>query len=238
MFFRSKKSGKHGADREDGVSVDELVSQEPEVELVGPFDVEDEPEDDSKRIDLGALRIPPIPGTEMRLESSDKGAVTGVMVMESDQNSGVHLTAYAAPRSGGLWAESRADLLAEIAKSGGQVSEADGEFGVELRAVLETPNGPTPARFIGVDGPRWLLRAVFSGKAGDPDNAEVLTQVVRGTVVVRGESPMPAGDVLLLKLPQEVTEAAERQAAEGEEEKNARPRMAAPVRGIETTEIR
>lgn len=243
MFFRSKKSGKHGADRADGVSVDELITEEAPEPVLGPFDAEDEPDDGVKRIDLGALRIPPTPGTEMRIESKDNGVVTGVMVVIPDASSGVHLTAYAAPRSGGLWADARADLLKEVTKGGGQASEVAGEFGPELKAVLHTENGDTSARFVGVDGPRWLLRAVFSGGAGvaESDAAQVLTQVVRGTVVVRGDSPMPVGDVLRLRLPQEVTEAVEKQAAEAEQEAKdpqERPKLAAPVRGVETTETR
>ena len=52
-------------------------------------------------------------------------------------------------------------------------------------------NGRTvfaPARFLGVDGPRWFLRGVISGRAAVEDTkAEPLLQVFRDTVVVRGQ---------------------------------------------------
>ena len=57
------------------------------------------------------------------------------------------------------------------------------------------PDGRTvfaPARFVGVDGPRWFLRAVFSGRAAiDEEAAQPLIEVVRGTVVVRGDARWP-----------------------------------------------
>ena len=70
------------------------------------------------------------------------------------------------------------------------------------------PDGRTvfaPARFVGVDGPRWFLRAVFSGRAAIEDEAaEPLLEVVRGTVVVRGDAAMAPREMLVLKLPEEM----------------------------------
>jgi hypothetical protein len=64
--------------------------------------------------------------------------------------------------------------------------------------------------FVGVDGPRWFLRALFTGVAAtDPALAGVLEDAVRNIVVVRGSSPMPVRDPLPLVLPKEVAEQVE-----------------------------
>ncbi len=88
----------------------------------------------------------------------------------------VQLQAFAAPRSEGLWDEIRAEMLAELAETAGaKVSEGEGSFGPEVRGMLpaRTPEGEQvtqPVRFVGIDGPRWFLRAVFLGRAAvEPD---------------------------------------------------------------------
>ena len=60
-----------------------------------------------------------------------------------------------------------------------------------------------PARFVGIDGPRWFLRAVFLGAAAQPGAAaDALETMVRGIVVVRGHEAMPVGSPIVLRLPQ------------------------------------
>lgn len=66
-----------------------------------------------------------------------------------------------------------------------------------------------PARFIGVDGPRWFLRAVVSGAgAADPTQVAPALAVVRD-VVVSGQAPMAPRDLLPLTLPVELSAAPE-----------------------------
>ena len=69
------------------------------------------------------------------------------------------------------------------------------------------PDGRTvfaPATFVGVDGPRWFLRAVVSGRAAiDEAAAEELLEVLRDVVVVRGVEPMAPRELLPLRLPQD-----------------------------------
>jgi hypothetical protein len=63
---------------------------------------------------------------------------------------------------------------------------------------------------VGVDGPRWFLRGLFTGAAAtDPAKASVLEDAVRNIVVVRGASPMPVRDPLPLTLPKEIAEQTE-----------------------------
>ena len=71
-------------------------------------------------------------------------------------------------------------------------------------------------RFIGVDGPRWFLRAMLAGApALDDEQAQPFLDTFRGTVVVRGNEPLPVREPVPLQLPQEAAEqiAAEQAAA-------------------------
>jgi hypothetical protein len=86
------------------------------------------------------------------------------------------------------------------------VEEANGPFGPELRAQVNPSDGSTglqPARFVGVDGPRWFLRAIFLGTSSRPGpGAERLESALRTLVVVRGHEALPVGTPLPLRLPQ------------------------------------
>jgi hypothetical protein len=55
---------------------------------------------------------------------------------------------------------------------------------------------------IGVDGPRWLLRATVLGRAAvEPDSAPPMEETLRSVVVVRGAEPMAVRESLPLRLP-------------------------------------
>jgi hypothetical protein len=74
-----------------------------------------------------------------------------------------------------------------------------------------------PARFIGVDGPRWFLRGLMTGVAAtDPQQARTLEDVFRGVVVVRGGEAMAPRDLLPLRLPREALQNFEGQNLEGQ----------------------
>ena len=64
------------------------------------------------------------------------------------------------------------------------------------------PDGRTvfaPATFLGVDGPRWFLRGVLSGRAAiDEGSAAPLVEVFKAAVVVRGTEPMAPRELLPL----------------------------------------
>jgi hypothetical protein len=144
--------------------------------------------------------------------------------------------AFAAPRSEGIWAEVRAEIAADVTGNGGSAAEVTGERGVELQAQVpgEGPGGLrtlAPARFIGVDGPRWFLRAMLVGPAAtDREAAAELEQSLSDVVVVRGSEAMVVRDLLPLRLPRDVQDAAEQHAA--------RTGLSMPERGPEITEIR
>jgi hypothetical protein len=115
----------------------------------------------------------------------------------------VTVSAYAAPRSGGLWREVGEELTEQLRADGARVSPGEGEWGFELSALI----GDVALRFVGVDGPRWMLRGVIAGPQSEAAQAPgVLTEIVRSTIVVRGDSPMPVRTPLPITLPDAVAE--------------------------------
>ena len=206
----------------------------------GPWDAgQDVP--DQERIDFGSLLVPTGEGIEVQVSVVDNQPAW-ITVIRGD--SGLQLQAFAAPKSGGLWDEVRQEIAAEVARSGGQCAEADGPFGVELRARI-SPADPVhggrqgalePVRFLGVDGPRWFLRGLISGPAASrEDRARTLEQVFASVVVVRGEHPVPPRELLEIRLPDEALQALGQQPPEPEE---GRWPLSPFERGPEITETR
>ena len=144
---------------------------------------------------------------ELRLEVNEQEQqITGVTAVIGE--SAVQLQAFAAPRTEGVWIDIRNEIAASIVDSGGTAEVVTGEFGEELltRMPQAGPDGRTvfmPARFVGIDGPRWFLRAVVSGRAAiEPDAAEAVHEVIRTTVIDRGGEAMPPRELLPLRLPE------------------------------------
>jgi hypothetical protein len=110
---------------------------------------------------------------------------------------------FAAPRSEGIWDEVRTEIAESLnAERRTSASEQDGPFGIELKATLLGDDGTVPARFIGVDGPRWFLRALIAGPiAADRAKARPFEEALRGVIVVRGSDPLPVRDPVPLHLP-------------------------------------
>jgi len=207
--FRRRR-GRHAADgREEDLEV--AAGESVEEAGSGPWDAEAAPADDVQRVDLGALRVPTLPDVELRVEADQSGQVASVVL--TDGTSALELAAFAAPRTEGIWDEVREELHAGIRGDGGVVEHETGEFGPELRATVKVPDGSKQLlRFVGIDGPRWFLRATFTGAAAaDPAASPQLSESVRQTVVVRGSDPMPVRDPLPLRLPREVVEQASAQ---------------------------
>lgn len=207
----------------------------------GPWDAaEDYPA--MERVDLGCLRVPAMEGLDIQLVFAEQ---QGAWVTVRHEASEMQLQAFAAPRSGVLWDDVREEITAELAKSGGKVAEREGPFGPELLAsVPAEPGNPRaglrPVRFVGVDGPRWFLRGLFTGPAAEnPAAAAPLEELMREVVVVRGDQPVPPRDMLELTLPPEAAQAlAEEQARAEQEGKFNTPPTNPFERGPEFTETR
>ena len=208
----------------------------------GPWDSDDVPDDGAQRLDLGALHVPVPDGCEVRVDVQDEQVVAATVV---DGRSALQIHGFAAPRSEGIWDEVRQEIADSLRQGGGAAEETDGPFGRELRARIPTAEpGPgqmqgqqlQPARFIGVDGPRWFLRGLMTGAAStDPNQARILEDVFRGVVVVRGGEAMAPRDLLPLRLPREALQhMADQQAGE----EPAKPTLDMLERGPEITETR
>jgi hypothetical protein len=177
----------------------------------GPFDEQDAPRDTVTRLDLGALRIPIIEGLEVTVGLDPEGHAVEAALRYG--GSEMRLVALAAPRTAGIWDDIRKQLRGSLASQGGTAQDSRGRFGTELTARVPVHGGYQSVRFVGVDGPRWMVQATFSGPAAvDATRAAALEDLLRGVVVVRGPGPMPVRDPLVLTLP-ERDEAAAQQTA-------------------------
>lgn len=185
---------------------DQRVRDEPAA-TTGPYDVRDAPaveDDDVARVDLGALQIPVSDGFDIRVELNEAQQVIAA-TLASPQGT-MQLGVFAAPRNEGIWDEVRAEIAESLnAQRRTSATEQNGPFGTELKATLLAEGGTVPARFIGVDGPRWFLRALLAGPAAiDADHAGLFEQALRGVVVVRGTDPLPVREPVPLQLPADI----------------------------------
>jgi len=177
----------------------------------GPFDSEevDLTDDGVARIDLGAVIVTPWEGLGLQLQVNEADrqvqAVTAVW-----KNSGLEVTLFAAPASGGLAEELREDAVDEAEQAGGTATLADGPFGSEVRRVLpqEGPGGEQMfhvSRIWFAEGPRWLLRGTLLGEAavGEADAPVVapFVELFRNLVVNRGDKPRVPGELIPMTLP-------------------------------------
>ena len=186
----------------------------------GPFDItEVETRDFSKGyMDLGAIKVPMRKNVSYRLEQEQANQKV-FAVSAVHENSTLQIQAFAAPRSGGQWDEIRQEMFDQNKKAkGAKVTLEDGELGRELliRIPAKLPDGrqgERVARFLGIDGPRWMIRAMIMGKAAiDKAQAGILYDILKDTVIDRGERPLPARQMLELTPPENVL-AAMREAA-------------------------
>jgi len=197
-------------------------------------------------IDLGLILVNGVEGMQLRLELDPEQthvmAATAVL-----GESTLQLQAFAAPRSGGLWAEIRDEIAASVVSRGGTAEVHDGPFGQELRTRVPQADavGRTvfaPARFLGVDGPRWFLRGVLGGRAAVEEQAAApMLDFFGRTVVVRDGEPMPPRELLALTLPKDAAgpDPADAESGGSEPGQSDRSGELNPFeRGPEITEVR
>ena len=186
----------------------------------GPWDVDDEDIPDESYIDLGCLKLPHFENTQIRFGvDQETNRVMNVTLTQS--GSSLQLTVLAAPRYHGIWNEVRAGI-----NHGEAPHEVDGTFGKEVLLSIPLPTGQeVPTRIVGVDGPRWMLRGIFTGKAAvaGTEDAGAFDKLFRSLVVDRGEEPVAPKDIIALTLP-----VVNPQESEGEDDEDgipdARPR--------------
>jgi len=177
MFSRKRGGPKHvrPTDAPPSAALERSLAADDEAPppTHGPWDAEHAPAG-VERLDLGSLLIPAIEGVEVRVQANPDGAVEQIVLVDGE--SALQLGVFAAPRSEGIWDEIRAEIAAGVTRQGGTADEVPGPFGRELvvRVPVRSADGRTghqAQRFVGVDGPRWFLRAVFQGPAVHDEGA-------------------------------------------------------------------
>lgn len=202
---RNKRPGEQAttevAEGADATGSDAGASDEPEAAEVpdGPYDsseVAAAEEDTDGRLDLGSVRLPLLEGAQIQVEMDEVGALRSVHLLT--ELGRITVAAFAAPRSEGMWRDVVGELADSLQQDGAAVRFEDGPWGREVVGVGDTAT----MRFVGVDGPRWMVRCVLVG----PDEtqqplADVARGVLRDTVVVRGTEPLPVRTPLAVTLP-------------------------------------
>ncbi|MBN9755680.1 MULTISPECIES: DUF3710 domain-containing protein [unclassified Pseudonocardia] len=171
---------------------------------LGPADVEElDPSmtDALARVDLGALQVPVPYGAELKLEPAGAERPQAVHLLLAEGR--IAVSALAAPRSSGLWADLSAEIEQSLRTGGARVRNARGDWGRELHARTEN----AASVFVGCDGPRWMVYGVATASLETVEALDVeLRRVLRGIIVVRGKSPYPPRTVLPLELPEHLRE--------------------------------
>jgi hypothetical protein len=195
------------------------------------------------RVDLGGMWLPGRPGLEVRIEADQATSqVVAVTLVLGD--GALQVQPFAAPRTESIWDEVRAEIRAGITKQGGTADEVEGPLGTELRTRVpvraqDGTSGVQPARFVGVDGPRWFLRGVLTGRAAVEDGADKdLVSLFRDIVVVRGDGPMAPRDPIPLSLPPTPAPAKPGGGAQAQPSPPTQDDLKPFERGPEITEIR
>jgi len=223
MFGRKKKTDVDeeptsffGDENDESVEVDEVdddldaAGDEFGDESEGPYDISEIDSDDptagrdGQRLDLGSVLVPMPTGGQLQVEMAPNGSPQAVHLVT--EHGRITVAAYAAPKSPGQWREVVAELAQSLRDDNSAVSVENGPWGRELAAVTANMD----LRFIGVDGPRWMVRCVVAGPSGSTAaNAPLVAiarDILRDTVVNRGSEPHPVRTPLPVVLPQVLAE--------------------------------
>ncbi|WP_404285627.1 DUF3710 domain-containing protein [Glutamicibacter arilaitensis] len=226
MFFKRKKSAEQPVEE----STVEESTPEP-TSTNGPFDISDVSETDSY-LDFGSILVKPIPGMKVRMDIEQANQRVVAVSLEIAE-SRVQLMAFASSKSSSLWPGIREKITGDIREQKGEIFTRDGEHGEELLAkvpqqLADGRAGHVALRFVGVDGPRWFLRAVVGGAAiADEEATKIVDELLRSVVINRGDKPLPPAELLPLNVPSNASTRAE----------TPEPDISRPERGPEITQI-
>ncbi|MFK0258725.1 DUF3710 domain-containing protein [Streptomyces sp. NPDC090445] len=143
---------------------------------VGPWHVSETGWQALDLLDLGGLRIPRRAARKVELNPLRSGPEYGEVVLLRDTTASLQLQAF---RTLGEpeWEKVRVRLEEDVRARGGEVEQWSGRAGVELRATIPVVNDvhgrdSMTVRFIGCDGPGWLLRGVINGEVALPESRD------------------------------------------------------------------
>lgn len=195
LFSRRKKSA-------PAVEPQETVETAAEPVTTGPFDINDVETVEGMH-NFGVLNLPMEPGVRVQF-TINKRTRAAMGALAQLAGSSISINVYAAPKSAGLWPDIRDELAESITKGGGTANFREGPFGPEVEAMIpkKEVNEVRHVRYVGVDGPRWFLRAALEGEAvTNADTRELAYDYLRKVVVDRGNDPYPVRDQLELTMP-------------------------------------
>jgi hypothetical protein len=171
----------------------------------GPWDYSKAPSD-ATFLDFGPLKVVRREGLKARLEADPiRGKVGAVSIKVNDAE--VQLQVITAPAGQSYWSVVRKQLLAKLRASPGSQQAVEGKFGPEIIATIVERGrdgilADSTMRLVGVDGDRWLLRAVVVGPGATSDaTVERVDALLSQCAVERGTEALGAGTVLPLRPP-------------------------------------
>ena len=136
----------------------------------GPWDINDENviEFEDTHLQLGSIYLPFMKDIKIFVKKEkDVEFLSGITI--SFRTSSLEIEPFAAPRSSGLWDKHRENLIA----SNPGAEETEGTFGKEVILPVSIEGGKTfKTRIVAVDGPRWMLRGIFTGPAASENGEE------------------------------------------------------------------
>jgi len=200
---------------------------------IGPFDIQ-EVEDTEEYLDFGSILIKPVSGLKVRMDVEESNKRVIAVSLEI-ADSRVQLMAFSSSKSESLWPGIKDKIKSDITAQNGEIFKRDGAYGEELLAKVpqQLPDGRAghvALRFVGIDGPRWFLRAVIGGNAiSDEEAAATVDGILSDVIVNRGDKPLPPAELLPLNVPSNA------QTRPVQEE--VQPEMKRPERGPEITQI-
>ncbi|OIR42445.1 hypothetical protein BJP08_03830 [Corynebacterium sp. NML140438] len=205
-----------------------LTDYDPVSGSTGPFDgdsvaIEDFDFSDFSQVNLnlGSMQIPLPKDSQVQVEMGENGPK---MVHIVTRHGRITPVAFAAPRNGGLWAESAAEIAEGMRSEDMPVTFEEGPWGTEI--VGTGANGVI--RIIGVEAPRWLYRVTLAAPTGMEDElAELGREVVARSFVYRGPDPILAGNSLPVVLPAQLA----RQVQQAVQERAAQESQQSPQAG-------
>ncbi|MFD0705085.1 DUF3710 domain-containing protein [Alloscardovia venturai] len=166
----------------------------------GPWDINDENAPDyDEYLNMGALYLPFLFGIELRLKASTSdGNIISATITYG--KSSLEMEVFAAPKSMGLWDDIRTEFLENRSKA----QEKDGVFGKEILLPVHVQGTEVVSRIVGVDGPRWMVRGIFTGPAAtdeDSEEKQALDKFFSDSVINRGSEPLAPRDRVFLSRP-------------------------------------
>lgn len=173
---------------------------------LGPFDVT-EAKSLENLIDFGAVKLPNVNrnlSIKVELEEDTRRLVALTLQTEGSM---LQISLFSAPKNNDVWQEVLEVLTSSLESQNAQVESVVGSFGRELLVAMQVPtedggSALQQIRFIGVDGPRWLLRGSITGDALNnlSEQAEI-ERIFRSIVVDRGSEAMPPRELVPLTMP-------------------------------------